>query len=127
MRVEDKFPVSAILRPYWLPLALFLILISILGMLSSFERWVWRRASRSTSYNLACDEAKAGHKESALRLLQASVAAGYNNFDHMRADQDLASLRDLPSFRKICGLKVPPTEVVGETTTTPNTGPQADA
>lgn len=126
VKVQDKFPISAILRPYWLPLAFSVILIFILGMLSGFERWVWRRARRNITYGLACGEAKAGRKESALRLLEASVAAGYRNFNHMRADEDLASLRGLDKFRNICGLRGLP-ELAGEATTAPNTGPQADA
>lgn len=104
VEVEDKWPISAVLRPHWIPLAFLLGVLFFLIILSVFERQVWRRANSIIPYSLACREARAGRQESALSLLEASVAAGYKDFRHMSGDPDLASLQNLDSFKDLCRL-----------------------
>ncbi len=55
-------------------------------------------------YNLACSYALLGRKEEAFSELRKSVRLGYSDPAHMRADPDLASLRQDPRFEKILAL-----------------------
>lgn len=52
-------------------------------------------------YNLACAYALRGEKETALDYLEKSVAAGFEDVDHIEKDKDLESLRAEPRYRKI--------------------------
>eukprot|EP00013_Stygamoeba_regulata_P027460 CAMPEP_0177650750 /NCGR_PEP_ID=MMETSP0447-20121125/12124_1 /TAXON_ID=0 /ORGANISM="Stygamoeba regulata, Strain BSH-02190019" /LENGTH=390 /DNA_ID=CAMNT_0019153671 /DNA_START=105 /DNA_END=1277 /DNA_ORIENTATION=+ len=52
-------------------------------------------------YNLACAEALCGAPEPAVVALRKSIELGYNNFAHMRSDEDLASLRDVLAFQAL--------------------------
>jgi len=52
-------------------------------------------------YDAACGVALQGDKETAIDLLQKSVAAGFRDFRHMRRDTDIDSLRDDPRFAEI--------------------------
>ncbi|MFZ4732537.1 MAG: TPR end-of-group domain-containing protein [Pirellulales bacterium] len=52
-------------------------------------------------YNLACSLAVAGHADDSLECLAAAIHLGYRDIDYMRADPDLASLRDRPEFRAL--------------------------
>ena len=103
VRLEDKGPVSLILRPYWVPLFVGLAAMAIIVGLAMFEQRIWRRARRFVSYDLACGEAKMGRTESALALLQEVVDAGYRNFAHMRSDPDLRGLHENDTFKKLVG------------------------
>ncbi|GIW73036.1 MAG: hypothetical protein KatS3mg102_2578 [Planctomycetota bacterium] len=49
-------------------------------------------------YNLACSLALLGRTEQALQALARAIALGYRDADHMIADPDLASLRELDGF-----------------------------
>ena len=49
-------------------------------------------------YDLACVEALAGKKETALQLLNESVAGGERFREYAQTDEDLASIRDDPRF-----------------------------
>jgi len=49
-------------------------------------------------YDLACVEALAGKKETALQLLNESVAGGDRFREYAQTDEDLASIRDDPRF-----------------------------
>ncbi|HTF56010.1 MAG TPA: hypothetical protein VK661_01965 [Planctomycetota bacterium] len=46
-----------------------------------------------SAYNVACGYALIGQNEKAIDWLEASIKAGYDDFDHMRADTDLDGLR----------------------------------
>lgn len=50
-------------------------------------------------YNLACSLALAGRKEEALEALRQAIQLGYVDFEHMKKDPDLKTLRDDPRFR----------------------------
>ena len=52
-------------------------------------------------YNLACAAARAGDARGGLAALEEAVARGYADAAHMRRDEDLASLRDRPGFRRL--------------------------
>lgn len=62
------------------------------------ENWVAR-------YNLACALARTGRRDAAIEQLREAVAAGLPEPERMVEDEDLASLRDEPTFRE---LLVPP-------------------
>lgn len=49
-------------------------------------------------YNLACALARLGKKDDALAALAKSVELGFDDADHMKADEDLASLREEKAF-----------------------------
>ena len=106
IRVEDKWPISMILRPHWLVYFLWLGVMVILVGFYMFVSFSLRLARRYISYDLACSEAKAGRKESALALLQEAVDAGYSDFQHMRSDPDLEELREIEAFKKLVGSKI---------------------
>lgn len=103
VRVEDKGPIALVLRPYWLPLPVGLVALAVLAGFAIFEKAIWRRARRYITYNLACEEAKAGRKEGAVALLQEAVDAGYSNLRHMQNDPDLQELREIDDFKKLVG------------------------
>jgi tetratricopeptide (TPR) repeat protein len=52
-------------------------------------------------YNLGCSYALLGRTEEALFALGEAVRLGYREPDHMREDEDLAALRDLPRFHRL--------------------------
>ena len=52
-------------------------------------------------YNLACSYALLGETDAAIRALEEGIRLGYREPDHMRADEDLALLRDDPRFLEI--------------------------
>jgi hypothetical protein len=109
VRVEDKWPISALLHPYWIGFLPGGLLIICGAAYMIFDKTVrkrmwkraWRRARVLVPYDLACDEAKAGHETTALAFLEAAVAAGYDDFEHMRNDPDLDGLRKTDAFKKI--------------------------
>jgi predicted Zn-dependent protease len=49
-------------------------------------------------YNLACDLALLGRREEAIAALSEAVRLGYADFNWMKKDDDLASLRKDPQF-----------------------------
>jgi len=49
-------------------------------------------------YNLACSLCLCGQRAEALDALERSVELGYDDPDHLLADDDLAALRDDPRF-----------------------------
>ncbi|MGE0605858.1 MAG: redoxin domain-containing protein [Pirellulales bacterium] len=51
-----------------------------------------------TYYNEACAQAVDGETEQALATLTEAFEAGYDNFEELEADDDLASVRELPEF-----------------------------
>lgn len=55
-------------------------------------------------YNLACCQARQGRTAAALGYLEAAVHAGYLDAEHMRDDEDLASLRHEKRFEDIINL-----------------------
>ncbi len=63
------------------------------------------------AYNLACALARNGKKDDALKMLAESVRLGFKDFDHIKKDADLATLRDDPSYKKLLGIKVEETGV----------------
>jgi hypothetical protein len=52
-------------------------------------------------YNTACTYAKTGETEKAIALLKQSVAKGFKDFDRMRKDSDLESIRNEPGFKSL--------------------------
>src|SRR4051794_17142546 len=55
-------------------------------------------------YNVACCHALAGDKEKALATLERALALGFPSLSQPAKDDDLASLRDDPRFKKMLGL-----------------------
>lgn len=54
-----------------------------------------------SAYNVACGYALAGQKEEAMDWLELSVKSGYADFDHLRKDADLDSLRNEKRYKKL--------------------------
>lgn len=52
-------------------------------------------------YNLACSFALMGEKDDALRALRRAVQLGYRDWEHLKHDSDLKSLRDDPRFKNL--------------------------
>lgn len=59
------------------------------------------RMGAISAYNVACGYALAGSKEEAIDWLEYSVKAGYSDFDHLRKDTDLDSLRNEKRYKKL--------------------------
>ena len=57
--------------------------------------------SPTTIYNLACKHAVEGRRDEALRHLELAIAAGWDDADFARRDEDLASLRGDERFEKL--------------------------
>ena len=57
-------------------------------------------------YNLACSHALTGNKEEAFIALFKAIKLGYSDFNHLRKDSDLKSLRNDPRFKKLVSLAV---------------------
>jgi hypothetical protein len=53
------------------------------------------------AYYLACCDARVGRHAEAIGWLREAVVDGWTDFAHLTSDEDLASLRDEPSFRSI--------------------------
>lgn len=54
-----------------------------------------------SAYNVACGYALTDEAERALDWLEISVEKGYNDFDHMRKDPDLDSLRGNKRYKRL--------------------------
>ena len=54
-----------------------------------------------SAYNVACGYALAGDKSAALDWLEISVEGGYTDFEHMRDDPDLDSLRKERRYHRL--------------------------
>jgi len=54
-------------------------------------------------YNLACALARQGKADDAMAELETSVKLGYRDALHMKADEDLASLRERDEFKALAG------------------------
>lgn len=52
-------------------------------------------------YNMACAQARLEKKEDALASLEKSIELGYNDPGHMKADEDLAGLKDEKKFGEL--------------------------
>ncbi len=52
-------------------------------------------------YNLACAHAKLGQSSDAIDMLKVALKLGFRNKQQLQADEDLASLRNLPEFAEI--------------------------
>jgi len=52
-------------------------------------------------YNLACSFALLGRSKQALDTLRKAIILGYTDHRHMKDDEDLVSLRNLPEFQEI--------------------------
>jgi tetratricopeptide (TPR) repeat protein len=59
------------------------------------------RIGAISAYNAACGFALAGNKDEALDWLEYSVKSGYNDFDHLREDTDLDSLRNEKRYKRL--------------------------
>ena len=58
-------------------------------------------ADPAVHYNLACSLALAGQKDEALGALERAIRLGYDDFEHLKRDTDLKSLRDDPRFQSL--------------------------
>ena len=56
-------------------------------------------------YNLACSLALVGKKDEAFRTLGKSIELGYSDFEHLKRDSDLRTLRDDPRFKMLLSVK----------------------
>lgn len=65
------------------------------------------RAYPSFAFNLACCQAVRGDTRRALDSLKRALKQGYNNWDNLNADPDLASLRDLEDYKMLHAQFVP--------------------
>lgn len=54
-----------------------------------------------SAYNVACAYALMGKKEEALDWLELCVRQGYEDFEHLRKDTDLNSLREEKRYKKL--------------------------
>ena len=54
-------------------------------------------------YNLACSYALLGLVDQAFEALERAIALGYDDFEHLVNDKDLANLRDDPRFEALLG------------------------
>ncbi len=52
-------------------------------------------------YNLACSHALLAQHDDALHSLARAIELGYDDREHLLADEDLAGLRDDPRFRAL--------------------------
>lgn len=52
-------------------------------------------------YNLACSLALCGDATPAIEQLERAISLGYDDAEHMLADDDLATLRELPAFQAL--------------------------
>jgi len=52
-------------------------------------------------YNLACSQAMVGDRSGALRTLRLALELGYDDFELMRTDRDLSSVRDEPEYQAL--------------------------
>lgn len=69
-----------------------------------YYRFPQARIGAVSAYNVACGYALWGKKDEALDWLEISVKAGYSeadDFEHMRKDPDLDSLRDEKRYKKL--------------------------
>jgi tetratricopeptide (TPR) repeat protein len=78
------------------------------------DREIVRRCPEDPTarYNLACSLALTGEPEVAVTELERAIELGYDDAEHLLADEDLASLRERPRFRALVESlgKVPPKE-----------------
>jgi hypothetical protein len=59
-------------------------------------------------YNLACAEARAGDLAMAAEALAAALQHGYDGFDTMQRDPDLAPLRETDAYERLLARYVRP-------------------
>jgi beta-lactamase regulating signal transducer with metallopeptidase domain len=71
---------------------------------TAFQTQIRLRASSNAIYNLACAHALNGATGPALETLEQAIAAGFSSADHMRDDDDLASLRGNRRFDELVRL-----------------------
>jgi predicted Zn-dependent protease len=53
-------------------------------------------------YNLACSLALGRRPGEAIAELERAFENGYDDFEYLEADSDLASIRDLPAYAELC-------------------------
>src|SRR3984893_3190365 len=75
--------------------------IVVRSLVSAFEQAHDAQGEANTWYDLACLSALAGRTEEAFVSLKESVEHGYSNADHMKADDDLKSLRNDSRFEDL--------------------------
>lgn len=51
-------------------------------------------------YNLACVESLCGNQEEAVKYLREAVEAGWTDMAHLKADKDLANIRDFAGYKE---------------------------
>ena len=61
----------------------------------------------TVQYNLACSYALLGEKERAFETLERAIQVGYKDFEHLKRDSDLKSLRSDPRFQSLISSRPP--------------------
>lgn len=57
-------------------------------------------------YNLACVESLCGALEESVNYLREAVAAGWTDFEHLKADKDLDNIRELDGYKELIAASV---------------------
>ena len=60
-----------------------------------------KRDDPTVHYNLACSFALVGKKDEAILTLKQAIELGYDDFEHLKRDQDLKSLQDDPRLKSL--------------------------
>ena len=60
-----------------------------------------RKKDPIVHYNLACSLALVGKKDEAFQALEKAIEHGYSDFEHLKRDSDLKTLRDDPRFKTL--------------------------
>jgi tetratricopeptide (TPR) repeat protein len=60
-----------------------------------------RKEDPVVHYNLACSFALVGKKDEAFQALERSIQLGYSDFEHLKKDSDLKSLRSDVRFQTL--------------------------
>ena len=64
-----------------------------------------RKSDPVVHYNLACSFALVGEKTKAITALKRAVRLGYHDFEHLKRDKDLETVRDHPWIKSLSSPK----------------------
>ncbi|HUB07902.1 MAG TPA: hypothetical protein VMB50_12905 [Myxococcales bacterium] len=69
--------------------------------MAALQRDIPKQLGATVRYNLACYQARMGHQRECLWWLRQALEAGFDDFELMKTDPDLASVRETPAFREL--------------------------
>ncbi len=69
--------------------------------MAALQRDIPKRLGATIRYNLACYQARMGHQRECLWWLRQALEAGFDDFELMKTDPDLASVRETSAFREM--------------------------